>query len=425
MTIANGVLWLFGMSFFYVNWIFGGKGDVFSAETVYFGLLFVFSLILFNATLSGRRKTKISGLALLHLILLILVGISIIWSPSKITAIREFSLFFYVYIFHILGRGISPNKTKTMLWKLFNILLLLAAISLAFVAIGFFNGTISFSFDSDLILSDVYGLFILPLDLASITLFFAVAIYFSGGRHWKLYLAILISLFFLVLNFSKTYLVATFIAILFMLLIESKGKLKKYVIFSAAILAGLLLIFTDNVFSRQLFWNPESSSQLLSLSADDLASSINTSGRLSIWAYIIENNASGYFGSLAGSGLGATKHILYTNPWGGIALAAHSDYVRIIGDFGYIGLCAYVILLPGLTIYHINKLSCDNTKFGRFVLYFIIMSLIFFAIGGIGYEFLNRSRTSMACLAFFVGAYWNYDVSIKKNLSARIQFSHA
>ncbi len=385
-----------------------------SVDGIYFGgLLFVCVVYWLHFMSTGRYC--LDKPMVIHLLLLMAAATTVLWSPGKITGLREVGAMVYVWLFHFFFRNTLSSKSIKIYKYMLTFLAVLLLLTYLSILAGWLSGVINFSPDDELEISDIAGYFIMPIDLVSIIVFFSLTLIITGNRRPVYYLLFISSVLLLLLNFSKTYMFATIMAVFAYWLVRHKSVWGGVGILFMLSLPAVALVLTSNPVSRQLFFDKEMTIGRF-LSAPDLYwAALNTSGRLNIWDYLLTQSFSGN-GYWFGAGLGATREILSRNPFGEAGFAAHSDYVRILADFGVFGIMVYLTVLFVLMRRYVLLIRQARDRSLQVISGGGFMMTIYTAIGGIGYEMLNRPRSLLLVYVAILG--------ISYALENRLAYTH-
>lgn len=396
MTLSIRVIYfsIVSMSFFSVNWIFWQKGAYFSFEGIYFGLIYVLT-VAFLLVRIGRARLFLNKPLIVHMALVLVSSLTILYSPDKFIGLRDVMSFVWLWLMHLLAKDVLYNSRNDYLRTLYSVLICFLALHILFVAFGFASGRLAFSFEQESEVSDVRWLFMLPSDILGVIVFLSLAYYlFSEKRLTSAFVCILASTL-LFLNFSKTHLAATLISILLFLAVSRSSRIGVASVLAVMFAGAIALLITDNPFTRQLFFSPVEARNALMNSPKMAFELLNASGRFQIWEFLLQESSRSDGGLLFGAGVGAARHILFNNPYGVIGLAAHSDYVRLMAEFGLIGVSAYLGLSLFLLFRFRKECVQANGVSRRIAAAVLFMLTAYIMIAGIGYEVLNLYRYGM------------------------------
>jgi hypothetical protein len=393
------------LGFFTVGWLFPvvgqPRGAELSIEAMYFSfLLFIAGMVTIESLrrlgweVYRSRYYWIYGAAFLVCLL------SATWSINPLLSLREtVGLLFPILIFVIASNYEGPADLAAGMRK---VIVALFVASLLSLGIAMLRG----QFDRLWILfgevgiTDIEGVFVLGVIAVTIALFFAIARIANGLSGPGDWVVALLAVGYLILTYSKSYLLAAMIGVMALYVLRSSPfKAVLIIVVSLGIFAATLV--TDNPVSRSLFWDPGEVSLEEIAQAGSLSElPVNSSGRFPMWDYAVARAADSRFGLLLGVGWGASRWIMVTSPFG--ESYVHGDYVRILVEFGVVGLVAYLMLMFGVILKYQRMIKNSTDPYVKTYASVLVMILVYALASGVTYETVNKFRTLHVAIAVLV-----------------------
>lgn len=220
--------------------------------------------------------------------------------------------------------------------------------------------------------------------------------YFKGRYHSnRAYLVIsLLVMLFLVLSGIRTYVFAYIGAIFLVeafIVAHSKIKIIVFSFLAGSIIS--LLVFAYEPFRTKMFITEAST-------IADMVKNVRISERDKIAAYLIGKSYD-YSGLATGTGAGTAKYLLEKERVFDNTVVSHSDYIRIITEFGIIGLLIYAVLMYYWIRQSIHLLRSTNLSSRHFACAYA-SSVCFIVIGGLAYDLYTPVNVFFAYILYLL-----------------------
>jgi len=322
------------------------------------------------------------------------VALSLLYSMSKVYTLRSLVPWISIYmILHIIEENIDSYRPhlKSVFSKIIIICMVVSSINL-------FIGIVS---REAFVLDDSGATRIGFIQSFPYWYVHSIAItgfiYYYKGRLGfnKKYLLVplLIAIFFISFG-VRTYILAFILSII---LIEAffivNSKIKTFNILLTSTLLIILFVFTYEPFRTKMFL-------VESHSATELLKNIRLSDRDKIAAYLI-NISYEYSGLITGTGAGTAKYILEKEKTFDNTLVSHSDYTRVITEFGVPGLLLYLALLFLWLRQSIRLLRTSKSDLWPYACAYT-SSICFIAIGGLAYDLFAPVSVFSTYMLYFL-----------------------
>lgn len=393
------------LSFFNVTWITGRFLGPISIATVQYLFLLNLVFVMFYLIIIKVMKLPYSLINISFIFIFLFTYISISWSVSFYYLIRESTGIVFLFLIYNIVRMLEYDNK--LLYFIYKILLLLFLISIIYIIIAIIIGAYG-----DFILFEseakdrLYIYFIAP-SLVTMLVFLTYAflqnkVYILISKKTMIFILSIIAFYF-ILNMSKTYFLSIVFAIIIYHIISSSYS-KKIVFIALGLIAVYCILFTNNPFSRQLYFqNSNITIEYIIQNRENILSLINSSGRFAVWDYLITTSHESWdLANYFGSGFGTSRYILSGSPIGQSTTFAHGDHARIIAEFGYLGFITYLFSIVYFISYFIRKYKKSISSDIKAIYTTIILILIYIPICGIGYEVINKFTSVLMILVILI-----------------------
>lgn len=342
--------------------------------------LLVFYLAILHFTMSpgvGHDRHVFRNLTVLQAYLT-LATISLFFSMALNTTLRSLIPWISIYtVLLVIGR--QREFYKKQLEKIF---LLVITIGISMSIFNVFFGLVS---DQAFIMDDsgisrLAFVKTLPYWYSHLIAMTGFIFYYKSrqcSNKIYLFMSVLIGIF-LALSGIRTYIIAYILSI-FIVSTFMINKSRLNVVILSMVFCSLLglLIFKYEPFRTKMFLqNPSSLS--------DMISNIRLSDRDKIAAYLVTKSYE-YSGLITGTGAGTARYILEKDKVFDNTVVSHSDYVRVITEFGIAGLLFYAVLML-FWLKQAAYVMARTTLTTKPYACAYASSVCFIAVGGLAYD---------------------------------------
>ena len=360
--------------------------------------LLVFYLAILHFTMSpgvGHDRHVFRSLTVLQAYIT-LATISLFFSMAPNTTLRSLIPWISIYtVLLVIGR--QREFYKNQLEKSFLLVIILG------ISISIFNVFLGIASDQAFVLDDsgisrLAFIKTLPYWYAHLIAMTGFIFYYKSrqcSNKLYLFMAVLIGIF-LALSGIRTYIIS-YIASIFIVVTFLMNRSRFKVVMLSVVFCSLLglLIFKYEPFRAKMFLeNPSSLS--------DMTNNIRLSDRDKIAAYLV-NKSYEYSGLITGTGAGTARYILEKDKVFDNTVVSHSDYVRVITEFGIVGLLLYAVLMLFWLkqAAHVMARATLTTKPYACA---YASSVCFIAVGGLAYDLFTPVNVFFAYVLWLLSA---------------------
>ncbi len=275
------------------------------------------------------RSTKILTACFFHILFLLLVATSLIWTTSVIYGLRTIAKLVAPLLL-LVATGITINDDKKFN-RLLNIILLSCLLS-ALIAIT--TNILGITKDPKLTIPGVSAA------VFSANMLIGLIVALNKESKNKILKSIYIGVFICTILFANTRITiaAMFIVLSIYSLLRMKGILKLVIPFLS--ISGFIMLFLlVDRFRNRMFLGSDIVSFESAKGIKSAMGRVAGSGRFAAWDYVMEKFFKPHMAF--GSGIGTTQQYYYSSKLGiGVI---HSEYVRLLAETGLVGIFLFML----------------------------------------------------------------------------------
>lgn len=275
------------------------------------------------------RSTKILPACFFHILFLLLVATSLIWTTSVIYGLRTV-VKLAAPLLLLVAAGITINEEKKIN-RFLNIILLSCLLS-ALIAIT--AKILRMTNDPELTIPGVSAA------VFSANMLIGLIVALNKETKNKILKSIYICIFISIILVSNTRITiaAMFVILAIYGFLNMKGMLKLIIPFLS--ISGFLMLFLlVEKFRNRMFLGSQNVSFESAKGFKNAMNRVAGSGRFAAWDYMIEKFFKPHMA--LGSGIGTTQQYYYSSNMG--IGAIHSEYVRLLVETGLVGLFLFIL----------------------------------------------------------------------------------